>query len=118
MDLAGSALSAVGSVALGRSAIVKFTVADDGNIPAKAAPMEILASADGMVSDGIELAMPNLVLNLPANVTRTYRLRFKMPTALAIGSFVLVVVLDPNNTLDDPNLSNNVIVGETTFSNL
>jgi hypothetical protein len=47
---------------------------------------------------------------------RKYRLSFKIPTTLPANTYVLVAVLDPANTLNDPNLTNNVIVGSTQFT--
>jgi hypothetical protein len=60
-------------------------------------------------------AEPKLVFNLAPGAIRSYRLSFKIPSTLTAGSYLLVAVLDPGNTLNDPNLGNNLIVGSTQF---
>jgi uncharacterized delta-60 repeat protein len=110
VDLAGSGLTPVGSVLPGKPGTVSFSITDNGNVPAKATvPVELLASVDGTVGNGIMLASPALALNLPVGATRNFHEKFTMPT-LSSGSYFLVAVVDPSNTLNDPNFGNNVIV--------
>jgi hypothetical protein len=116
IDLAGTNLISVNTPTAGKLATISFSVANDGNILAHSVPLEILASPDGTVADGTEIEQPTLALNLPASVTRTYRLSFKLPTTLPANTYVFVAVIDPANTLNDPNLGNNVIVGSTQFN--
>jgi uncharacterized delta-60 repeat protein len=116
VDLAGTALTSVGTPAAGKLATISFSVTNNGNILARSAPIQILASPDGTAANGTQIAEPKLALNLPAGITRKYRLSFKIPTTLPAGTYVLVAVLDPANTLNDPNLTNNVIVGSTQFT--
>jgi uncharacterized delta-60 repeat protein len=115
IDLAGSGLISVGTVAVGKFATISFTVANNGNVLAKSVPVQVLASPNGTVAGGTQVAEPTLLLNLPATTTRKYRLTFKMPSTLPATNYTLVVVLDPANTLSDPNLANNVIVGSQQF---
>jgi hypothetical protein len=79
--------------------------------------VQILASPDGTVANGTQIVEPTLLLNLPAGITRKYRLSFKIPsTLLSAGTYVLIAVLDPANTLNEPNLANNVLVGSTALT--
>ena len=116
VDLAGSGLVSVGTPTVGKLATITFTVANNGNVPARSAPVEILASPDGTVANGTQVAEPTLLLSLPFGVTRKYRLTFKLPSTLAAATYVFVAVLDPANMLNDSNLANNVIVGMTQFT--
>ena len=116
IDLAGMNLTSLNNPAAGKLATISFTVTNNGNILAHSAPVQILASLDGTVANGTQIAEPTLLLNLPPGVTRTYRLSFKIPATLAANTYVLVAVLDPGNTLNDPNLANNLIAGSTQFT--
>jgi len=116
VDLAGSNLTSVGTLAAGKTVTISFTVANDGNILARSTAVEILASPDGTVADGTEITEPNLLLNLAPGASRSYRLTFKIPTTLAADTYQLVADLDPANTLSEPNLTNNIIVESTTFT--
>jgi hypothetical protein len=117
IDLAASGIASVGTLAANKPASITFAVANDGNILAKSSPIEILASPDGTVANGTEIAEPTLLLNLsPNGIAKHFRLSFRIPSNLPANTYVLVAVLDPNNTLNDPNLSNNVLVGTTMFT--
>jgi hypothetical protein len=116
VDFAGTNLISINTPAAGKLATISFSVTNIGNILARSAPVQILASPDGTVASGIQIAEPKLSFNLLPAATRTYRLSFKIPSTLTAGTYVLVAVLDPGNILNDPNLTNNVIVGSTQFT--
>jgi uncharacterized delta-60 repeat protein len=114
VDLAGSNLT--GTPVVGKATVITFSVANDGNTIARSTPVEALASLDGSVADGTQISQSTLPLSLqPNGVARPYHLTIKLPSTLPAGTYTLIVMLDPNNTLSDPNLTNNVIVGQTTF---
>jgi uncharacterized delta-60 repeat protein len=109
---ASPTLSARRTPAAGKAASLSFGIANDGNVTAKSALIEILASPDGTVASGIQLAEPTLALNLPpGGKSRTYHLIVKIPATLPVGAYTLLAVLDPNNTLSQPTLTNNVLTG-------
>jgi uncharacterized delta-60 repeat protein len=96
VDLAGTGLTSTGTPAVGKFTTVTFTVVNNGNILARSIPVQVLASTDGNVANGTQISEPTLSLNLPAGITRKYRLTFKVPATLAANTYVLVAVLDPN----------------------
>jgi uncharacterized delta-60 repeat protein len=115
VDLSGSALTSIATPAAGKFTTIDFTVANNGNILAKPAPVQILASPDGTVASGTQIAEPKVVFNLAPSTTRKYHLTFRVPTTLPANTYVLVAVLDPGNSLNDPNLADNILVGSTQF---
>jgi uncharacterized delta-60 repeat protein len=116
IDLAGAGLTTLRAPTAGKPATISFTVANNGNILARSVPVEILASPDGTVAAGTEIIEPTLKLNLQPGAEHVYRLTVRIPTTLVSGTYMLVAVLDPANTLGDPNLANNLIVGTTAFT--
>ena len=111
---AGSTLSVHRTLAAGKTSSLSFTIANDGNVLAHSSPIEILASPDGTFASGITIAQSTLALALqPNGKSRTYHLITKIPATLSSGSYTLLAVLDPNNTLGQPTLMNNVITGPT-----
>ncbi len=116
IDLAGSGLATLRPPVSGKPTTISFTIANDGNILARSVPVEILASTGGTVATGTEIVEPTLKLNLQPSATHLYRLTVKIPATLTAGSYVLIAVLDPANTLGDPDLTNNVIIGTAPFT--
>ena len=116
VDLAGANIPSSLAIFAGKPATMSFAVANNGNIEPHSVPVEVLASPDGTAGNGTEIAEPTLLLNLAVGATRTYKLTIVIPTTLAANTYVLVAVLDPADTLNDPNLANHLIVGQTQFT--
>ena len=116
IDLAASNLISIGSPAAGKTATIAITIANDGNILARSTPIEVVATTDGTVADGIAIDEGKLNLSLAANASRTFHFSFKVPKTLPAGMYTFDAVLDPNNTLNSPNTANNTAFGQTTFT--
>ena len=58
VDLAGSGLTSIGTPAAGKFATIDFSVSNNGNILARAVPVQILASPDGTVAKRLHPGCP------------------------------------------------------------
>ncbi|HET6249366.1 MAG TPA: CARDB domain-containing protein [Tepidisphaeraceae bacterium] len=118
VDLTGSKLLVPSSVTLGSSASVSFTIANIGSAPASGAiAIEFLASSDGTAANGQMLATVNGVkLGLKAGASKAFKESVMVPSALPAGTYYLLALLDPSNTLNDANVANNLIVSSATFA--
>ncbi len=97
--LAGSALATT-AITAGRSATVSLNLINDGNVTAKGKIDVVLyLSTDTTVAGGTQVGSAPVTVGLSAGKAHPYRLRFTAPALLASGTFHLLAVVDPADSL-------------------
>jgi uncharacterized delta-60 repeat protein len=110
--LAGSALAAATPFVPGKLASVSVDLTNDGNILALGKiTVELFVSTDLSTADGTEIPLPPLVLALPAGKSHLYRLRGLLPKTLAAGTYNLLALIDPANSLGTADDSDSLVTG-------
>ncbi len=115
VDMSGVFASSPLTLTDGRKAVAAITVSDLGNIPASH-PLSIALFVRPVGTTGsADIPLPTVTqsLRLKPHQARTVKLKFVVPPALPAGVYTLVAQLDPANTFQDPDLSNNTAVGAT-----
>jgi uncharacterized delta-60 repeat protein len=117
IDLTGSGLSAPAFSGT-KPASIAFTVTNNGNIPtpAKSSTLQFLASTDGTLASAVPLATQPFRPNLKASSSHVLRTKLALPSALAAGTYTLLVLLDPANLFNDSDVSNNLLKSGNTFA--
>jgi uncharacterized delta-60 repeat protein len=117
--LAGSGLSAASPVVPGKVAHVTLDVTNDGNVTARGpTTVELFLSPDGTVADGTQVGDPPFTVGLAVGKSRVYHLSFALPDGLAAGTFNLLALLDPTDSLGaDDKTGAQAIVGGTVNVN-
>ncbi len=110
-SLAGSDLSAPATLTAGRPATVTLDVTNNGNVTAKGkSTVALYLSTDGTVAGGgTAVATDPLVLGLAPGKSKPYKLKFTVPSAT--GTYTLVAVLDPDDSLANDTAAGAAVVG-------
>jgi hypothetical protein len=98
--LAGSGLAATTTLVPGKSGGVEFTLTNNGNILAHGKiVVDLYISADQVTADGTLIPTTPLVVSLAPGKSHLYRLRGVLPAAATAGSYDLLALIDPSNSL-------------------
>jgi hypothetical protein len=107
IDLAGSFLALIPSQKIGKRIRPTVVISNNGNVLTQGSlPIVIYMSPDGLLSDAV------VVLSVTRSVTiRPGRpIHIHLPALLFTetpGSYFLIAIIDPNNTIGDARLANN-----------
>lgn len=116
IDLSGSFGSVPRAGKAGRKAIVTFKVTNSGTITANATlPVDIISSNTGSLDD-TAVSIDDFTRHVVIAPGKTIVMRASLTLPNAAGAYYLIVELDPQNTLNDVNLSNNVFTSATTIA--
>ena len=111
ISLVGSALSQGSAVSAGKTAVAVLTITNDGNVLARGAiTAELILSVDQTAADRTTAADVALPADLAANKGRIYRVSFKVSSTLMTGTYYLIAVIDPVNSLGATDQSDSVVV--------
>lgn len=115
VSLAGSTLSAGPAFTVGKTAVAIFTVTNDGNVQAKGSTTaDLILSADQTAADGTMITAAKLPVSLPADKGKIYRISFKLPKTFAPGTYYLIAVIDPTESLGTNDRTNSAVVDPTS----
>lgn len=115
--LDGSGLTTSSALAGGKIATFSITVTNNGNVLAAGhTTLQLLLSPDETPADGTPIATQPLVVSLAAGRSRTYRFSTKFPATAPIGTFNLLALLDPTNTLGTTDRSDTLVIDPTEVS--
>jgi uncharacterized delta-60 repeat protein len=99
-SLEGSALSALSALTPGKVAHVEFTITNDGNVLAKGkTSVDLYLSTNQTVAGGTLIPTNTFAIALLPGASHIYRLSVAVPKTIAAGSYVLIAVVDPLNSL-------------------
>jgi CARDB len=97
----------------GQSIVDIITVTNNGNVPAKG-PLEIDLSqstnSDG--SDAIQFTTQTVSLNVAPGKTQSFHFPFTIPVTIPPGTYYGVATIDPSNTFNDTDTTNNTTVSQ------
>ncbi len=106
------------AVKAGKAASFSLAVANQGNDTASG-PLSITVAALPSSSSGAEpatLATTAKRINIKPAGSKKLKLTFKAPASLAAGTYLLVVTVNDNNSIAEPNTSNNTVFADTPFT--
>ena len=110
ITLSGSGLSST-SVVAGKTATFTLTITNNGNVKANGkSEVDFYVSTDTTATDGTELGVAPLGVSLAAGKSKVYRLKVAVPATVTAGTFNLLGVIDPNNSLGSGDASNAIVV--------
>jgi uncharacterized delta-60 repeat protein len=90
----------------GKIASVILTLTNEGNVVAKGATTTELSLSTNQTTAGAVFSISSrLSPGLPAGKTRAYRLSFKLPLDIVAGSYFLIAVTDPTDSLGSTDQS-------------
>lgn len=114
IDLSGAFVSVPRTGKAGRKAIVNFKLTNSGTITANAElPVDIFSSTSGSL-EATATSIDDFSRHVVIGPGKTIRLQALLTLPSTAGADYLIVELDPQNTLNDVNLSNNVFTSATT----
>lgn len=118
VDITGAFVHVPATAKAGHNVTVSLAISEDGNVPVSAAlPVELFASADGVLdTNSIDLGTLSRHVSIQPGRKTLLLLREMLPASLPPNSYMLFATLDPNNTLNDANLSNNTFASATTMN--
>jgi cyclophilin family peptidyl-prolyl cis-trans isomerase len=111
VDLSGS-FGKLTALKAGHNSTITIDVMQNGNIPVNSSlPIDIIASASGTVgaADNIDLGTVAKHVSIKPGKKVVVQLTEAIPAGFT-GTHFLIAVIDPNNTLNDTNLTNNTFV--------
>lgn len=110
IDLSGSIAATPASAKAGRKTTITFSVANGGTIAVNAPlPVDVMASTTGNI-DSTAVTIDEFSRHVLIQPGKTIRLQAVVTMPTTAGSYYLIIELDPQNTLNDMNLSNNTFV--------
>jgi hypothetical protein len=116
IDLAGGVAALRSTAKAGGKTNVTLGVTNYGSIAANGSlPVEIFASTSGAI-DASAILVDQFTQRVAIPAGKSRRLPVTIPLPTEAGNYYLIVVLDPQNTLNDVNLSNNTFVSGTTIA--
>ncbi|HEV2315950.1 MAG TPA: VCBS repeat-containing protein [Thermoplasmata archaeon] len=116
IDLSGAFVTVPRAGRVGRRAIVSFKITNSGSITASGTlPVEIFASTTGSL-DASAVSVANFTRRIAIGAGKTIRMQAVTTLPSSAAAYYLVGELDPQNTLNDVNLSNNIFASATTIS--
>jgi hypothetical protein len=111
IDLAALALNAPSSARIGRPIPMTLKIQNTGNARVhQAVPISIGISTTPTGAAATTLATFAPRVSLTPGQKRTGSFVVRLPTSLPIGTYYLVGIVDPNNTLNQPNTANNTAI--------
>lgn len=112
ISLSGSALSATSSFAVDKTAGVAFTLTNDGNVLAHGATTaDLVLSTTQSAANGATVDTPKLSVGLTPGKSRPYRVSFKLPSSVTAGTYYLIAIIDPADSLGTLDHSSSMVVG-------
>lgn len=116
VDLSGAFVTVPRTGKVGRRAIVGFKITNSGSITASGTlPVEIFASTTGS-PDALAVSVANFSRQVAIGSGKTIRMQAVVTLPSSAAVYYMVGELDPQNTLSDVNLSNNIFASATTIS--
>ena len=110
VTLNGANLSTT-SIRAGKTATFTLTITNNGNVKAVGkSEVDFYVSTDTTVADGALLGVAPLPVSLAAGKSKVYRLKVAVPATAAAGTFNLLGVIDPNNSLPNGDASDTVVI--------
>lgn len=112
--LNGSALAADSAFTPDKVSGVMFDITNAGNVAAKGAiTADVILSADQNAADGTTVDAGKLAVSLAAGKGRSYRLSFKVPSTVTPGSYYLIAVIDPADSLGSIDQTRSTVLDPT-----
>lgn len=116
IDLSGAFITVPRTGKVGRKAIVAFKITNSGSVTASGTlPTEIFASTTGSL-DASAVNLGTFSRHIAIGPGKTIRMQAAVTLPSSAAAYFLIAELDPQNTLNDVNLSNNNFVSSTTIS--
>ena len=113
VTLSGANL-ATASITPGKTVTISIDLTNTGNVTAKGrTEIDLYLSTDTTVADGVSLGVAPLTVSLAADKSKTYKLKVPTAATLPAGTFNLLGVIDPNNSLGNGDTSNVLVVDAT-----
>jgi uncharacterized delta-60 repeat protein len=114
VSLAGTDLSTPSTFTPGKPVAATFTLTNDGNIPAKGPiTVDVILSSDQTAADGTIIDPAKLVVSLPAGKSKPNRITFKLPSTITAGSYYLIAVIDPTDSIGSDDKTSSTVVDAT-----
>jgi uncharacterized delta-60 repeat protein len=110
INLAGTTLTAVSSFTPGKSAVVEFTLLNNGNVLAKGKTVvDLYLSTDPSAADGSLISDKPFAISLKPAAGHVYRQSFVIPDSIARGTYSLIAVVDPAKSLGSIDQTNSAV---------
>ncbi len=118
VDLSGSATLPTGHLTASGKAVEVLTLTNNGNSTLNnVVPITVVASPDNVLdaSDPIIASFAKKV-KIAAGRSARVKISFTFPSTIGTGAKFLIANIDPSNTLNDPDTTNNIVVSSATFT--
>jgi hypothetical protein len=118
IDLAGSVTKTPSTGHLGKKISISVQITNDGNIPAIKKDLNVSFGASATPDGASPFALGTIAKPIHLKPGQSKVIKYSIPLALnvPVGNDYIVVDVDPTNALLDPNLANNVVVGQSPVS--
>jgi uncharacterized delta-60 repeat protein len=114
VSLTGSSLSTTSTFTLDKPAAIEFTLTNNGNVPAKGTiTVDVILSTDQTAADGTIIDPVKLVVSLSAGKSKPNRISFKLPSTITAGSYYLIAVIDPTDSIGSDDKTSSTVVDAT-----
>jgi uncharacterized delta-60 repeat protein len=112
VNLVGASVTATSTFTAGKAARVSFTLTNDGNVIAKGATVvDLRLSYATTIAGGAAIDTAKVAVNLPATPKpHIYHVSFKLPASVAAGTYYLIAVIDPLDSLGVIDKSHSTVV--------
>jgi hypothetical protein len=93
---------------------IEFTLTNNGNVPAKGTiTVDVILSTDQTAADGTIIDPVQLVVSLSAGKSKPNRISFKLPSTITAGSYYLIAVIDPTDSIGSDDKTSSTVVDAT-----